>query len=339
MAYDYTDLSDEFKEFICSICAEPFLDPVDTSCGHTFCKKCITHWLEVSRKCPQDNKVLLDLNLLPTNRIIRNQANKFKVYCFNKSKGCTFQDQRQLIHSHYLNECSFTEFRCPFENDGCKATMTRPFINSHIQICSNRRIQCECSEMVSFQDYSVHRERQCPSLKVKCSYCGVLVQRIDEPSHSTTCPEYRVTCRFVYCGCTFFGPRKFISHHLKESCYYNKVEGLCNEVLELRKFKKEILKLLPDLKKIIRLNQNEATFENNLRKLKYESFIRNYDDSDSNINFQNINKNTDSSASKHERNLLTDSSDCYSDGNLEESCGIYETGKNFDHCYEVFPEM
>jgi hypothetical protein len=103
--------------------------------------------------------------------------------------------------------------------------------------------------------------------------------------------------------------------------------GLCNEVLELRKFKKEILKLLPDLKKIIRLNQNEATFENNLRKLKYESFIRNYDDSDSNINFQNINKNTDSSASKHERNLLTDSSDCYSDGNLEESCGIYETGK------------
>jgi hypothetical protein len=34
MAYDYTDLSDEFKEFICSICAEPFLDPVDTSCGY-----------------------------------------------------------------------------------------------------------------------------------------------------------------------------------------------------------------------------------------------------------------------------------------------------------------
>uniref|UniRef100_A0A3B4XKW0 RING-type domain-containing protein n=1 Tax=Seriola lalandi dorsalis TaxID=1841481 RepID=A0A3B4XKW0_SERLL len=46
-------------QFLCSICLDVFTDPVTTSCGHNFCKNCITtHWDISDRcQCPMCNKV------------------------------------------------------------------------------------------------------------------------------------------------------------------------------------------------------------------------------------------------------------------------------------------
>ena len=30
------------QEFSCSVCLELMFEPVTTSCGHTFCKECLT---------------------------------------------------------------------------------------------------------------------------------------------------------------------------------------------------------------------------------------------------------------------------------------------------------
>mmetsp|Transcript_16693 Transcript_16693/g.18903 ORF Transcript_16693/g.18903 Transcript_16693/m.18903 type:complete len:527 (-) Transcript_16693:2752-4332(-) len=40
------------NEMTCSICTELFVRPTILSCGHTFCRKCISKWLRSSLKCP-----------------------------------------------------------------------------------------------------------------------------------------------------------------------------------------------------------------------------------------------------------------------------------------------
>ncbi|XP_030006212.1 E3 ubiquitin-protein ligase TRIM17-like [Sphaeramia orbicularis] len=57
--------------FLCSICENVFTDPVTTSCGHNFCKSCISeHWrVNVPYQCPMckedfDTKPQLKINTL-----------------------------------------------------------------------------------------------------------------------------------------------------------------------------------------------------------------------------------------------------------------------------------
>ncbi|XP_030593486.1 E3 ubiquitin-protein ligase TRIM39-like [Archocentrus centrarchus] len=64
-------------QFLCSICQDVFTDPVTTSCGHNFCKKCITqHWNNKAKyKCPMCNKVFkrrpeLDINTLFSEMVV-----------------------------------------------------------------------------------------------------------------------------------------------------------------------------------------------------------------------------------------------------------------------------
>uniref|UniRef100_A0A3P9C7B6 Bloodthirsty-related gene family, member 2 n=1 Tax=Maylandia zebra TaxID=106582 RepID=A0A3P9C7B6_9CICH len=46
-----TQLVEYEDRFLCSICLDVFTDPVTTSCGHNFCKKCITQYWDVHERC------------------------------------------------------------------------------------------------------------------------------------------------------------------------------------------------------------------------------------------------------------------------------------------------
>ncbi|KAJ4944871.1 hypothetical protein JOQ06_013411 [Pogonophryne albipinna] len=48
-------------QFLCSICLDVFTDPVTTSCGHNFCKNCITeHWDKSDQyQCPMSHPYLI----------------------------------------------------------------------------------------------------------------------------------------------------------------------------------------------------------------------------------------------------------------------------------------
>jgi hypothetical protein len=43
-AYAYVD--EVNSNLVCSVCADPFVDPVSLPCGHTFCRACIAAVLE-----------------------------------------------------------------------------------------------------------------------------------------------------------------------------------------------------------------------------------------------------------------------------------------------------
>uniref|UniRef100_A0A3Q0SX37 Bloodthirsty-related gene family, member 2 n=1 Tax=Amphilophus citrinellus TaxID=61819 RepID=A0A3Q0SX37_AMPCI len=67
-------------QFLCSICLDVFTDPVSTSCGHNFCKKCITqHWdMNQRSQCPMCKKVFNMRPELHVNTFISEMVAQFR---------------------------------------------------------------------------------------------------------------------------------------------------------------------------------------------------------------------------------------------------------------------
>ncbi|XP_076025527.1 E3 ubiquitin-protein ligase TRIM39-like [Genypterus blacodes] len=76
-------------QFMCSICLDVFTDPVSTSCGHNFCRTCITqHWKSnIQCVCPLCNKVFRKRPKLDVNTFISEMAAEFRLSTKNKASG------------------------------------------------------------------------------------------------------------------------------------------------------------------------------------------------------------------------------------------------------------
>ncbi|XP_076025521.1 uncharacterized protein LOC143015430 [Genypterus blacodes] len=74
-------------QFMCSICLDVFTDPVSTSCGHNFCRTCITqHWnSNVQCVCPLCNKVFCTRPELKVNTFISEMAAEFRQSTTNRA--------------------------------------------------------------------------------------------------------------------------------------------------------------------------------------------------------------------------------------------------------------
>ncbi|XP_076025490.1 E3 ubiquitin-protein ligase TRIM21-like isoform X1 [Genypterus blacodes] len=74
-------------QFMCSICLDVFTDPVSTSCGHNFCRTCITqHWdSNIQYVCPLCKKVFCKRPELKVNMSISEMAAEFRQSTTNKA--------------------------------------------------------------------------------------------------------------------------------------------------------------------------------------------------------------------------------------------------------------
>lgn len=73
-------MSSAEQQFLCSICLDIFKDPVSTSCGHNFCRSCITsHWdASVSYQCPMCKEVFPARPNLKINTFISEMVSHFR---------------------------------------------------------------------------------------------------------------------------------------------------------------------------------------------------------------------------------------------------------------------
>ncbi|XP_017156054.1 TNF receptor-associated factor 6 [Drosophila miranda] len=129
--YAASDTSGE-EEFLdsryeCAICIDWLNEPVLTSCGHRFCKRCLTDWLQNHNQCcPLDNKQLsAEQDIFPDN-YTRREIEQLKHKCPNSPLGCALVASPIEVHRH-LPSCPYRrqpqpeqlEEKCPFAKIKC----------------------------------------------------------------------------------------------------------------------------------------------------------------------------------------------------------------------------
>ncbi|XP_047435551.1 nuclear factor 7, ovary-like isoform X2 [Mugil cephalus] len=82
-------------QFLCSICLDVFTDPVTTSCGHNFCKHCITqHWDHNDTfQCPMCKKVFETRPELNINRLLCEMVAEFRHEAQQKTSSGSSEQQ------------------------------------------------------------------------------------------------------------------------------------------------------------------------------------------------------------------------------------------------------
>lgn len=82
--YDYEVSVDD--ELICHLCFQPFVDPVDSKCGCTFCSICLQNYLLRFKYCPIDNQKIDWKYCHKASQALR----RFLKYLINNKNICLF---------------------------------------------------------------------------------------------------------------------------------------------------------------------------------------------------------------------------------------------------------
>ena len=96
---------------ICSICTGVLEKPLETSCQHLFCGKCIQKWLSRRKSCPRCRKNITTTDLRQVLPDLKNILSKQKINCEYKSNGCKELVTTEALPTHlsfrsYVNKPS-----------------------------------------------------------------------------------------------------------------------------------------------------------------------------------------------------------------------------------------
>ena len=212
--YEFVDTDKRYlDELKCPICLELVCDPLQTSCGHIFCGKCITE----TQTCPVDRE---QFTFHKDNYNDRRVCN-FKVKCPNKRRGCQWQGDLGGATRHTDVNCDYQIVEC--DNKGCVVKMERRHLVHHKNNeCPQRMTKCpHCSKEDTLHNLKERKTHYtiCDDMPLPCpSGCGRrgLVRRNMAQHLSTECLEELVACTYVIAGCQEVVKRKDLQQHLQE---------------------------------------------------------------------------------------------------------------------------
>lgn len=208
----------------CAICQQPFVQPLTTVCGHTFCKECIYEFLRVQHQrssrgrntdgeqdeddtgrllgsCPLDRTPLDSSNineLFPTPLIISNLVDELEVYCLNHERGCTWTGCRWELDRHVLSNCGYTGVACK----GYRTTeesVNQEEVGKLKDICKllveRRLFEDATGEERTDNDH----DRECIHKVFECSLCQAEITKIDQETHlQNSCPYNYTKCSLCF---------------------------------------------------------------------------------------------------------------------------------------------
>ncbi|GAB6029987.1 TNF receptor-associated factor 6 [Chamberlinius hualienensis] len=185
--YDYEFVPPLDGKYECAICLMCQKDPIQTTCGHRFCRACILTWISnKSRVCPEDNCPLAEHDVFPDNFAKREIAN-LKAKCPNSKNGCQAVVELRAMEEHQRH-CEHEMISCP---NGCPVAILQQDMAEHVnKECLHRLIECSlCCAHFHLNQQQSHFET-CPKVSIPCRNCGENVLRQDHQKHLRyECPK------------------------------------------------------------------------------------------------------------------------------------------------------
>ena len=212
--YQFISNDKSFVErYLCPICHEILYRPVQTSCGHLFCGRCLRR--ARSKNCPSCRA---EFEEEPRrDKFHERETRNLIVKCQNGYRGCEWEGELGNVESHQNGVCGYQLVQC---GNKCGAEMERREVEKHKKDhCELRLYKCPyCRCWDTYKKVTSEHFKECPFFPLDCpNNCGKKgIRRVDISSHLALCPEEVLPCRYQSLGCKVRLPRKHMKDHLKE---------------------------------------------------------------------------------------------------------------------------
>ncbi|XP_789029.2 TNF receptor-associated factor 6 [Strongylocentrotus purpuratus] len=207
------------KKYVCPVCLSALRDPLQTKCGHRFCKVCLTLASGPGNvaKCPLD-KLFFDVRSEVFEDVaMKREVLSLLVLCTNLD--CEWKGELRLLEEH-TDDCPHLLILC---SNGCLTHHKRMDADEHHNNCPARLLECTfCQQSVAYKSLNQHQLLLCPRYAIDGPLCGkVGIIREDMPKHTDhkdgDCPKSMVPCKFGAMGCHVQVRRCDLQLHSQES--------------------------------------------------------------------------------------------------------------------------
>ncbi|XP_076026678.1 uncharacterized protein LOC143016302 [Genypterus blacodes] len=173
-------------QFLCSICLGVFTDPVSTSCGHNFCRTCITqHWdSNVQCVCPLCKKMFHTRPELEVNRLLSEVAAEFRQSRQNEASRRS-EEPAAKPGEVQCDVCTGTKLKAIKSCLKCEASYCQTHLEPHLTAARLRSHQL-IHPVDNLEDRMCKKHKKSLELFCKtdqtcvCSLCTVLDHRNHE---------------------------------------------------------------------------------------------------------------------------------------------------------------
>ena len=207
------ELKHYLEELQCPVCREILVDPVQTSCGHSFCSKC----LGARNRRLRCHVCRSTCNVTEDHKEARRVKN-LQVKCPNYSNGCEWKGTLGDSLQH-CDQCLYEVIHCPNLAKGCAATLQRVKMQDHTErYCEKRMYQCHyCHGVDLYSVITGKHLQECHRYPLSCpNHCGETeIPRENVGKHREKCLNEVLPCKFGDIGCTEMVQRRSLQEHLE----------------------------------------------------------------------------------------------------------------------------
>lgn len=192
------------SRYECPVCLNWLRDPVITTCGHKFCKSCITSWLQNSGHCPIDNiNLSMKVDIFPDNYTKR-EIQEQRMNCPFSAKGCTVKVTPLDLDAH-IAVCEYNQpetssqpeihIPCSFKPAGCKETFdSQDEMNQHL----NNDTQSHMNLLMNaYSEMKINNDMSNANMDTKEQEAMALWDAPDKDGNQTSSPPLNNTSALI----------------------------------------------------------------------------------------------------------------------------------------------